>query len=163
MMYEQDDPKKCTAARMVRMGLASRTRRIPRQTVLLDPFAPDVLLPLHDARSVTAVDCSWRLAEQEFARRFAGARLRLPPLFAGNPVNYAKLGMLTTAEAVCGALFVLGCDRQAHDILSKFRWGHTFYELNRNLLGDYQHLDSEQELDSLLSEYGIGQNTQIIS
>jgi len=80
---------------------------------------------------------------------------KLPPLFAGNPVNYSKLNKLTTVEAICGALWILDYKEQAEKLLDKFKWGHTFYELNHNLLDDYSRLESENQINSLLEEYGI--------
>ena len=79
----------------------------------------------------------------------------MPPLFAGNPVNYSKINKLTTVEAISAALFILGFDNDAKQLLGKFKWGHTFYDLNKNLLDDYSKLQNEQEIPSLLKEYGI--------
>ena len=156
-MRGQDDPKKCTAARMVRLGLARSVRRTGGRTLVLDPFAPRVMLPAdgRGARSVTGIDCSWRLAGEEFAAALPGAHRRLPPLLAGNPVNYSKIGMLSTAEALAAALFIAGLDRQAQSLLGALRWGHTFYELNRGLLDDYSRMGDESEIPELLAEYGI--------
>ena len=51
-----------------------------------------------------------------FERQKTGLHRRLPPLFAGNPVNYAKLNKLSTAEAISGALYMMDFRRQTHDI-----------------------------------------------
>jgi pre-rRNA-processing protein TSR3 len=40
-------------------------------------------------------------------------------------------------------------------MLNKFKWGHTFYDLNKNLLEDYSKADSEEEISSILKEYDI--------
>ena len=92
IMYEQDDPRKCTAAKMIRDGNAKRIKHAADATLLLNPFAKEFLLPSDKkrARSITAVDCSWRLSDDVFERQKTGLHRRLPPLFAGNPVNYAK-------------------------------------------------------------------------
>ena len=66
------------------------------------------------------------------AKKFSGIARKLPPLFAGNPVNYSKLNKLTTVEALSGALFILGYFDDAMNLLEKFKWGHTFYDLNKN-------------------------------
>ena len=62
IMYEQDDPRKCTAAKMIRDGNAKRIKHAADATLLLNPFAKEFLLPSDKkrARSITAVDCSWR-------------------------------------------------------------------------------------------------------
>lgn len=159
VLMRQDDPKKCTAARLARLGLARGLRRAPRGrgAAVLDPYSPDTLLRA-DARSVssvTAIDCSWRLAEGVFADAPQAARKSLPPLLAGNPVNYARLGTLTTAEALAAALFVLGEGTRAHDILSRFAWGHTFYDLNSSLLDSYARLEDASGVAGVLREHGI--------
>jgi len=43
----------------------------------------------------------------------------------------------------------------ALELLDKFKWGHTFYELNQELLKDYSKLESEYEINPLLREYNI--------
>jgi len=40
-------------------------------------------------------------------------------------------------------------------MLNKFKWGHTFYDLNKNLLEDYSKADSEDGITSVLKDYGI--------
>lgn len=157
LMFYQDDPKKCTAAKMVRLGLAREVKRIPGSALVLDPYSDKLLLPRDKKPGVALVgiDCSWKKAEAEFARGLGAARRKLPPLLAGNPVNYSKLSMLTTAEALAGALFILGLKDQAHMVLSKFKWGHTFYELNKGLLADYAQMGDESQLDIILRDYGL--------
>ena len=159
LMFKQDDPKKCTAAKLVKFNLAKSVTKTNSRTIVLDPFAKQTLL-YHDsnlADSITGIDCSWNLAENTFGKRFGGIPRKLPPLLAGNPVNYSKLGKLTTVEAIAGAAFILGFDDLAMDLLSKFNWGHTFYELNQNLLQDYSKLELEEQIAPLLAEYGIAQ------
>lgn len=160
LMFRQDDPKKCTAAKLVKFNLAKNVTRTNPGTIVLDPFAKQTLLR-HDSKiadSITGIDCSWNLAENTFTKRFGGIPRKLPPLLAGNPVNYSKLGKLTTVEAIAGAVFILGYEDLAHQLLSKFNWGHTFYELNAELLQDYSKLELEDQIQPLLAEYGIVQN-----
>ncbi len=160
LMLKQDDPKKCTAAKLVKFGLARPVHRTRSDTIILDPFARQTLLR-QDAKiadSVTGIDCSWNLAEDAFAKRFSGIPRKLPPLLAGNPVNYSKLNKLTTVEAVAAAVFILGYENQALDLLSKFNWGHTFYELNQELLRDYASIQFEDQIGPLLRQYGIVTN-----
>lgn len=157
LMLRQDDPTKCTAAKLVRFGLARQVKRTPAKSVVLDPFAAKCLLPSDRSAgtSVTAVDCSWNRAEDAFSGGHAGMRRRLPPVLAGNPVNYSKLGKLTTVEAVSGALFVLGYREDALRLLDKFKWGHTFYALNRDLLEDYARAESEDDIVRTARDYGL--------
>lgn len=158
----QDDPKKCTAAKLVRLGLASQIRGEPRSrsAIVLDPYSGSYLMraDARRARSVVAIDCSWRLASREFgAIRPQAVHKKLPPMLAGNPVNYSKMHKLTTAEAIAGALFVMGRDGQAHELLSKFAWGHTFYELNSELFAEYARISEPSEIPPMLAEYGLAE------
>jgi len=95
------------------------------------------------------------LAGKTFAKKFSGIARKLPPLLAGNPVNYSKLNKLTTVEAIAGAAFIMGFESLAQDLLGKFKWGHTFYELNQNLLEDYSKANSEEEINSIIKEYRL--------
>ena len=156
-MLKQDDPKKCTAAKLVKFGLANNVHKTSTKTLVLDPFAEKTLLNKDKKliNSVTGIDCSWNLADKTFIKKFMGIRRKLPPLFAGNPVNYSKLNKLTTVEAISAALYILGHQDLSLKILDKFKWGHTFYELNKALLEEYHKLESENKIDSILLEFGI--------
>ncbi|MCE9652157.1 MAG: DUF367 family protein [Nitrosarchaeum sp.] len=157
LMFYQDDPKKCTAAKMVKFGIAKNIKKIGNRGLVLDPFSEKTLLPSDKSliNAIIGIDCSWNLVDQAFSKKFNGIKRKLPPLLAGNPINYAKLNKLTTAEALSASLFILGFRNEALTILDKFKWGHTFYELNQNLLEDYSKLESEDQIDVILQEYGL--------
>ena len=157
LLLKQDDPKKCTAAKLVKYKLAKNVKKISKNTLVLDPFSSKTLLrnDRRHVKSITAIDCSWNLAVQTFTKQYPGLRRKLPPLFAGNPVNYSKIGKLSSVEAIAGAAFILGLNDLAQELLDKFKWGHTFYELNKELLDDYSKIESEEEIPQLLKEYNI--------
>ena len=157
LMFYQDDPKKCTAAKIVKFGLAEKIKRINSRSLVLDPFSQDLLLPKDRSkiRTIVGLDCSWNLAADTLSKNFSGIKRRLPPLLAGNPVNYSKLNKLTTVEALSATLFILGSKQQGLELLDKFRWGHTFYDLNCNLLEEYSKLEDESQLESILQDYGL--------
>lgn len=156
-MFYQDDPKKCTAAKMVKFGLAQNIKKIGSKGLVLDPFAEKTLLPkdVSVINSVVGIDCSWNLADHAFSQKFNGIKRKLPPLLAGNPVNYSKLNKLTTVEALSGSLFILGFKEQSLELLNKFKWGHTFYELNQNLLNDYSQSETEDDIKTIIADYGL--------
>ena len=156
-MFNQDDPKKCTAAKLVRFGLAKKISTIRSRTILLHPFSSNTLLNKEKpkANSITGIDCSWNKAEKMFQKKYSGIPRKLPPLLAGNPVNYAKLNKLTTVEALAAALYILGDPETMTSFLAKFNWGHTFYTLNKNLLEDYSKAKSESEIHKICEEYGL--------
>nr|WP_255465234.1 DUF367 family protein [Nitrosopumilus sp. b3] len=156
-MFYQDDPKKCTAAKMVKFGLAQNIKKIGTKGLVLDPFSEKTLLPKDKflINSIIGIDCSWNLADQAFSKKFNGIKRKLPPLLAGNPVNYSKLNKLTTAEALSASLIILGEKEQGLELLNKFKWGHTFYELNKNLFDEYSKLENESQIDLILKDYGL--------
>ena len=157
LMFYQDDPKKCTAAKLAKFGLAKITTSINGKSLVLDPFAPRVLLPADRsvASSIVGIDCSWKLADRAFSRHFGSIKRSLPPLLAGNPVNYSKIGKLTTVEALSASLFILGFRDRAFLLLDKFKWGHTFYELNQNLLEEYSKSISQDQIPLIARQYGL--------
>ena len=157
LMFKQDDPKKCTAAKLVKFGIAKNVRNTVSNTLILDPFADKMILKNDRliVDSITGIDCSWEFAQETFVKKFSGIHRKLPPLFAGNPVNYSKLNKLTTVEAIAGALFIMEFNDLAQEMLNKFKWSHTFYDLNKNLLEDYSKAHSEDEIKSILKEYNI--------
>lgn len=157
LMFYQDDPKKCTAAKMVKFGLAQSIKKIHSRGLVLDPFSECVLLPkdITLANSIVGIDCSWNLADQAFSKKFNGIKRKLPPLLAGNPVNYSKLNKLTTVEALSASLFILGFKEQSLELLDKFKWGHTFYDLNENLLDEYSKINDQKQVDIILKDYGL--------
>ena len=160
LMFYQDDPKKCTAAKLIKFGLAKKITRSQSKTVLLHPYSEKTLLNNEKSlfTSITGIDCSWALAEQVFQKNFIGISRKLPPLLAGNPVNYSKINKLTTVEAIAGAAFMLGDETLSQNLLEKFNWGHTFLELNENLLQDYKKAKSEDEVIEIIRGYGYEYN-----
>ena len=159
-MFYQDDPKKCTAAKLIKFGLAKKITKSQSKTVLLHPYAEKTLFNHEKSffNSITGIDCSWNLAEQVFQKDFVGISRKLPPLLAGNPVNYSKINKLTTVEAIAGASFILGDEELSQKLLKKFNWGHTFLELNKNLLHDYQNANSDEQVIEIIRGYGYEYN-----
>jgi pre-rRNA-processing protein TSR3 len=74
-------------------------------------------------------------------------------MLAANPTNYAKLGKLSSVEALAGALYILNEKELAAKMMDKFKWGHTFLELNADLLDDYADAETEEQVAELEKEY----------
>ncbi len=157
-MLHQDDPSKCTAAKLAKFRLAAPVKFIPKNTIVLNPFSEEPVLR-HDraiADSVCAIDCSWERADevlkhQRLAKR--GISRRLPAMLAANPINYAKLGKLSSVEALAGALYILHEKDLVEKMMDKFKWGHTFLQLNADLLDDYATAETEEQIVELEVEY----------
>jgi pre-rRNA-processing protein TSR3 len=154
--YEgDDDPEKCTARRLAgfdELVLHRSTRSTPAG-VVLNPFAERALSPADaDTRRLVALDCSWETAERE-AFDLAGRHRSLPFLVAANPVNYGTPFQLTTAEALAGALTVLGERDRAADLLGYFSWGETFLALNEEPLARYADCADSGEVVAVQDDY----------
>jgi len=154
-----DDPKKCTARKLAKFGLVniiSSMGKIPRNSILLNPFSEKALSPQDKGiENIVAIDCSWKNAEEIFKR--VGRRIKheraLPYLLAANPVNYGKPLRLSTAEAMAAALYILGREEQARELMKKFKWGEHFLELNRMPLDDYRRARNSGEVIEAMKEY----------
>jgi len=157
LMLKQDDPRKCSAAKLVKFGLAKPVTRTASRTLILNPFSKKTLLKSDKkfVNSITGIDCSWNLITSAFKKPFTGISRKLPPLLAGNPINYSKLNKLSTVEALAGAVYILGETDLTHNLLQKFKWGNTFFELNKNLLQDYSKAQSEAEILDICHEYRL--------
>ncbi len=157
-MLRQDDPFKCTAAKLAKFHLAEPVKFIRKTSIVLNPFSAEPVLKKDTeiADSVCAIDCSWERADEVLKhQRLAshGIGRRLPAMLAANPTSYAKLGKLSSAEALAGALHILGEKGLAAEMMEKFKWGHTFLELNSNLLDDYAKAETEEQVVQLEKEY----------
>jgi pre-rRNA-processing protein TSR3 len=157
-MLRQDDPFKCTAAKLAKFRLAEPVRFIRKNSIVLNPFSQTLVLKKDSeiAESVCAIDCSWERADEILRHKRVishGIGRRLPAMLAANPTNYAKLGKLSSAEALAGALYILGEKKLGAEIMNKFKWGHTFLELNSNLLEDYASAETEVQTVLLEKEY----------
>jgi pre-rRNA-processing protein TSR3 len=138
------DPKRCTAVRLHRAGKIQMTYRLeelPSKAILLDPFAQKAIsradATIAEKHGLVALDVSWnKIRKIESVRRKMEPR-SLPYLVASNPTHYGKPTTLSTAEALAAALFILGDRERAKEILAGFKWGQTFFELNREPLEAY--------------------------
>ncbi len=148
--YHQDDPSKCTSARLQKFRLATRLhslKDIPRSAVVLNPSSNLTLSSkdrtLIEQYGLVGLDCSWNLSEDILQNNFKGENRRLPILLAGNPTNYSVRGRLSTAEALAAALVITGFEKQAQRLLAVFNWGNTFLTLNKEPLEAYSQTSAD--------------------
>jgi len=152
----QCDPKKCTALKLKRHGLVrlvTQIRFLPKRAIVLNPFSKIAFSSADRQRvekfGLAALDCSWEHAENVMLKRVRGTSRCLPILVAGNPVNFGKPTKLTTVEALVAALFIAGFKEKASQLLSIFKWGHTFIELNKERLENYAKAKDSTEIIKL--------------
>jgi pre-rRNA-processing protein TSR3 len=73
-------------------------------------------------------------------------RRALPFLVAANPVNFGKPCILSSVEALAAALWILGEEQQARDILARVSWGIRFLEVNAEPLSLYASAKDSTEI-----------------
>ena len=158
LLLNQDDPKKCSALKLIRFGSVLPTHSIKHNMLVLNPFASEVVCktdkPIVD--SICVIDCSWNKAESvltnhKYLRK--GIPRKIPALLAGNPINYARLGRLSSVESLAACYYVLGEKEFASSLLDKFKWGHTFLELNHDALEDYSAAENRKDVMKIELEY----------
>ena len=148
----QCDPKRCSGRKLARLGCLRELRVQQRWTgVALTPNATETVSPkdfdVLRANGLAVVDCSWnRLDDVPFHRLHSAAPRLLPWLVAANPVNYGKPCKLTCAEALAGGVYIAGYRDAAELLMNKFKWGHGFISLNRELLESYAACATSEEV-----------------
>ena len=153
----QCDPKKCTAKRMLKFGVAKEVSvsQIPKGSVILSPFAERALSPadrVHATKGLVVMDLTWTNID-EFPRPKGMNERALPYLIASNPVNWGRPMELNSAEAVVASLYILNEKEQALDIAKRFGWGTEFMRLNGEMLNDYANAKDSAEIVSIQNEY----------
>jgi pre-rRNA-processing protein TSR3 len=155
----QCDKKRCSGTKLVRCHYVAELR-------LGKPWAGVVLSPngsrcvswedrdLVERKGLAVVDCSWnRLDDVPFSKIKGAAPRLLPWLLAANPVNYGKPCKLSCAEAFAAALALCGFRGAAEAVMSKFKWGHSFFSLNEELLERYAACRSADEVIATQTRY----------
>jgi pre-rRNA-processing protein TSR3 len=130
---------------------------LPKRAVVLNPFSQVAFSPADRKRiedfGLAALDCSWEHAEKVLLKHVRGTSRCLPILIAGNPVNFGKPTKLSTVEALAAALTIAGFKQEAIELLSVFKWGHTFLELNHDRLENYANAKNSTEIIELQEHF----------
>ena len=143
------DPRKCTVKKLERAGflkIFQKLGQIPRSTLILDPTAEQALSPADRfVKSLTVLDCSWEVLDTGAISSWR-IRRALPFLMAANPVNFGKPCKLSSVEAVAAALYIMGEQERAGELLSKVNWGIRFLEVNKEPLELYASAKDSTEV-----------------
>ena len=119
----------------------------------MNPLAQKAFSPadreIIERKGLVAVDCSWVYANEVLEFSFRGASRCLPYLIAANPTNYGRPTKLSTVEALASALYITGLEEKAKRLLSIFKWGHHFIELNRKFLEAYAQAKNSEDVVKL--------------
>ncbi|WP_400151119.1 DUF367 family protein [Candidatus Methanarcanum hacksteinii] len=154
----QCDPKKCTAKRMLKFGLAKEAKTlhaIPKGSIVLSPFAEKALSPddiKYARHGLVVMDLTWTNID-EFPRPKGTNDRALPYMLASNPINWGRPMELNSAEAVMASLFILGEREQAETFLRRFNWAPEFMRLNGELLEEYSSAKDSTEVVRIQNEY----------
>lgn len=157
--FGQCDIKRCTGRKLSRFGLLKELRINQRfGGVVLSPMGNKCISKedqqLLHKRGLAVVDCSWaRLTDVPFVTLRCAAPRLLPWLVAANPVNYGRPCELSCVEALAAALLICGEEETANVLLSKFKWGHSFLSLNRELLKAYSECKTGEEIISVQNNW----------
>ena len=157
----QCNPKRCTTRRLDKKSyikMVTHLNQLPKGALVLDPFASKAVSK-EDRETVlkhgiVGLDCSWRKIDK-FSPIFRGKKNHrsLPFLVAANPTNYGKPCILSTAEAVAATFYIVGLKNNAIQIMSPFKWGPHFLELNQELLEAYSLAKSSKEVVKIQNEF----------
>uniref|UniRef100_A0A146MF45 18S rRNA aminocarboxypropyltransferase n=1 Tax=Lygus hesperus TaxID=30085 RepID=A0A146MF45_LYGHE len=153
------DPKRCTGKKLERMKLI-RVLKLRQKFygIALTPMGERCVSradkEIVEKFGAAVVDCSWaRIEETPFHQMVAPQSRLLPYLVAGNPVNYGRPLKLSCVEALAALFYITGFPEIAEHYMSKFSWGDSFLDLNRNILDEYASCETSSEVVRVQNEY----------
>ena len=146
------DPKRCSGRKLARLGLVKELKLGARFAGLcLSPVGQSCVSPedkiiIHE-KGVSVIDCSWaRIDETPFHKMKSAHPRLLPYLVAANPVNYGKPCKLNCVEALAAAMYITGYKKEAELYMSKFSWGSSFVEINKDYLEEYSNCQTSKQI-----------------
>lgn len=153
------DPKRCTGRKLSRFNMIETLRLGSRfNGIILSPMGTKCVSPedrdLIDQHGLAVIDCSWAKLDETPFGKMKGNHPRLLPFFlASNNVNYGKPCQLSCAEALAASLIITGYEQEAQHLLSKFKWGQAFFDINKEIIDLYSKCKTSEELITTQTEY----------
>lgn len=161
------DIKRCTGRKLSRLGFL-RELRIHQHFggIVLSPMGKKCVSKedrlLVKEKGLAVIDCSWaRLNDVPFATLKCGSPRLMPWLVAANPVNYGRPCELSCVEALAGALYICGEEQAANTLLDKFKWGHGFLSLNREILDAYKSCSTGAQVIEVQNTWLSSQSNKV--
>ncbi|PKY44937.1 DUF367-domain-containing protein [Rhizophagus irregularis] len=157
--FEHCDPKKCSGKKLVRFGIVKELKVSTRfRGIVLSPEGKKAVSPadreIVQEYGIAVIDCSWsKLDNVPFSKLRTGNDRLLPYLVATNPVNYGRPWKLNCVEAYAACFYITGFKEYAQEILSKFKWGHSFLTLNSELLSKYVQCEDSTEVVKVQNDW----------
>lgn len=132
--------------------------QVSNGAVLLSPFAMRAI-SVEDKEQIlekglVAIDCSWnKIDDMHDVFKMRGINRSIPYLVAANPTNYGVPTQLSTVEALAAGLYIAGFAKHAEEILSIFKWGSHFLQLNAEPLREYAEAKTSKEVVEIQRAY----------
>lgn len=157
--FNQCDPRKCSGRKLARLSMV-RCLKVKQRFhgLVLTPTADQCVSPadrgIVEVKGIAVVDCSWaKIDETPLAALKPSHGRLLPFLVAANPINYGRPCQLSCVEALAATLYITGFRKLAEKYLSKFSWGHSFTDLNEELLNIYATCSDSKSVVAAQTEY----------
>eukprot|EP00124_Ichthyophonus_hoferi_P003093 Ihof_evm1s248 gene=Ihof_evmTU1s248 len=157
--FQQCDPKRCSGRKLCRLKVVKELRLNQRyHGIVLSPAGTSTVspadAPIIQSAGIAVVDCSWaQLGAVSFSAIKSPHERLLPYLVAANPVNYGKPCKLNCAEAFAACLYICGFPKEAAMVMGRFKWGHSFIDVNRELLDKYSMCKNSLEVIEVQSQW----------
>ena len=74
-------------------------------------------------------------------------------MVAVNPVNYGRPYKLCCAEAIAATLFLSGYKDEGIYLMSNFKWGVNFYNVNKEVFEIYDKATSANQITEFQNQY----------
>lgn len=74
-------------------------------------------------------------------------------MVAVNPVNYGKAFKLSCVEAIAATLFLAGFNDDSRSLLTRFKWGESFLDVNKDVFDLYDKCNTSSELAKVEKEF----------